>query len=285
MLKLPLMLAAGGLLSLATSHAQLVNRYNLTDATDSVGGANGTFQNTGGTATLSGNGQLLTQTAGGANATDYVALPSNVASAATGSFTIEDWATQTAATGNAYATLFSLSSSTSNFLLVNANRNGGGTSADFEQPGSTPTEINVVDTGVNAFKVNGAFGTEVQFTLTYIATSGVATMYINGTQIATGNVGIGFSLANATAGGANGIGGGDAYKDPTFSGSTDDFRIYANALTAAQITSLDAAGPNATNAQINAIDPVAAPEPSTWMAMLVGVGALLGVQRFRRSVA
>lgn len=99
----------------------------------------------------------------------------------------------------------------------------------------------------------------------------------------TGNIGAGFrfDLATGAANGLsnfNGINGHAPFNDNTFAGSTDDFRIYSSALTPAQVTALDGAGANASDAQIAAL----VPEPSAWTAALAGVATLLGLQRFRR---
>jgi hypothetical protein len=271
-----LFVGLAGLMPIATAQAQLAHRYSLNgDATDSVGGATGTLLDPGGTSTT-----LVTTNA---NSTDYLSLPASVGTGITGDFSIEDWLTQSGAeTG--YTSIFSLSTSQSNFVLLNPNRNGTGTTADFDQPGVTNggagTEVNVNDPGTS-FKVNGNFGAELQIMLTYVSSTGVASVYNNGTLLASANVGSGFSLQSATAGGFDGIGGGDAYGDPDFMGSTDDFRIYSSALTPSQITALDAAGPNATNAQINAIAPAAVPEPAS-LTVLTGIGMLLGGRRVRR---
>ena len=57
----------------------------------------------------------------------------------------------------------------------------------------------------------------------------------------------------------------------------DDLIIYSQALTPSQISALGSAGPNATNAQINAI----VPEPSS-LLVLLGFGTLMGRRRLRR---
>jgi hypothetical protein len=263
---------------LASANAALVNRYMLNgDGTDSVGGANGTLNNPGGTASFSSTALTTTN----ANSTDFLSLPSTVAAGVTGDFSIEDWLTQNGSE-TAYTSIFSLSSSTSNFVLLNPNRNGTGTTADFDQPGVTSggagTEANVNAPGTS-FKVGGNFGTELQIVLTYVSSTGVASIYNDGALLASGNVGTGFSLQSATGGAFDGIGGGDAFGDPDFNGSTDDFRIYSQALTPSQISALGSAGPNATNAQINAV--VGVPEPTSLIALL-GFGALMGRRRLRR---
>ncbi len=277
---------------LASANAALVNRYMANgDGVDSVGGANGTLLDPDGTASFAA-GTVVSTT--NANNTDYLSLPSTVGAGVTGDFSIEDWLTQTGSE-TAFTSIFSLSSATptlpgpnnlatNNFILLNPNRNGTGTTADFDQPGVTNggagTEVNINAPGTT-FKVNGNFGTELQIVLTYVSSTGIASIYNDGTLLASGNVGTGFSLQEAANGGGtsyDGIGGGDAFGDPDFMGATNDFRIYSQALSPAQITALGSAGANATNAQINAI----VPEPAS-LAVLVGFGALMGRRRLRRA--
>jgi hypothetical protein len=273
-----LLLTASIVLPLSTASAQLAHRYSFTNnATDSVGGADGSLTNPGGTASISSTALNTTSV----NATDFLSLPSSVGTGITGDFAVEDWLTQAGAEGS-YNSIFSFSTSTSNFFLLNPNRSGAGTTADFEQAGvtggGTGTETNIT-TSQGSFKVNGNFGSELQIVLSYVSSTGIASVYSDGTLIGSGNIGAGFDFQTATDGTFDGIGGGDAFGDPTFNGSTDDFRIYSEALTPAQISSLDSAGPNATNAQIDAIVPV--PEPSSFLAMLCAGILLVGIRRIR----
>src|SRR5581483_5491119 len=151
-----------GLLALiaagTTNAAPLAHRYSLNgDGTDSVAGANGTLNNPGGTATFSPTALTTTN----ANATDFLSLPSTVGTGINGDFTIEDWLTQNGAE-QAFTSIFSLSASTNNFILLNPNRNGGGTTGDFKQPGITGggsgSENNITTSQTNFMP----FGTERQ---------------------------------------------------------------------------------------------------------------------------
>ena len=280
------LLLVGGILSATSAYAQLTDRYSFNDgtATDSVNAANsGTVSGT-----ISITGGLLTTTG-----TGYVALPATVGAGTTGNFSIETFTSTTAF--NNFTAAFSFATGTgmnanpsTNFILFNASRQnaGGNTTADFRQDSTTGT-TNETDfsAGSNLF----ADGAEHDVLITYVSATGVLSIYNNGKLARTGNIGAGFSLASATSGGDNGINGGSPFdkthggNDPDYTGSTDEFRLYSSALTATQAAAVDALGANPTNAQItSAIGGV--PEPSTWMVMLVGLGALLGLQRFRRSV-
>jgi hypothetical protein len=282
------------MMPLATAKAQLAHRYDINSSdtttgaagvTDSVGGANGTFVNPGSTASLTSTSLVTVNT----NNTDFITLPSSIGAGITGDFSVEDWLTQSGSE-SAYTSIFSLSSSQANgmglggnFILLNPNRNGTGTTADFAQAGitggGTGTETNVNAPGTNFKNAQGNFGTELQIVLTYVSATGVASIYNDGTLLASGNIGAGFSFQSATSGMYDAINGGDPYGDPDFQGATDDFRIYSSALTRSQISALESAGPNATNSQINAIVPV--PEPASLMGLL-GIGTLMGGRRLRR---
>ena len=260
-------LAAAVLLAASTVNAQLVHRYDLSTVNDSVGGANGTLN---GNATLA-NGMLTTT---GTDNTSYLNLPTSVGTGITGDFTIQTF-TSTTNAGTNYSTAFSLSTSQTVFILLNANRpNVNATTADFQQATSTPNQV-LVSGGSPLL----ADGTEHDLVITYTSATGAVSIYNNGTLAGTGNIGAGFSLQTSTAGGFDGINGHAPFtNDNTYAGSTDDFRIYSQALTASQVTALDTLGANATNAQISA----AVPEPSPWVAVLTGLAALGGLQRFRR---
>lgn len=269
-LKLLPLLTTGVLFAASAANAQLVHHYNLTDGVDSVGGANGTLS---GNATFAG-GRLVTS---GNDNTSYLGLPSSVGTGITGNFSIQVY-TSTTNAGTGYSTLFSFASAESNFILLNANRPGlNATSVNFQQAPSTPGEINVA-----ASSALLADGLQHDIVFTYAFASGAVSIYNNGAFAGSGNIGAGFSFQTASAGVFNGINGHAPFtNDNTYAGSTDDFRIYSQTLTASQVSALDAAGVNASNAQIAA----AVPEPSTWVAMAAGILALCGVQRRRRSVA
>jgi hypothetical protein len=59
-----------------------------------------------------------------------------------------------------------------------------------------------------------------------------------------------------------GINGGSPWADKSINGSTMDFRIYGRALTASQVTSLYALGPEASNSAIAAVYSVPATPPN-----------------------
>lgn len=278
MRKLPFLLSLGGLLCLTSAQAQLAHRYSLTDVTDSVAGANGQVQ---GNATLA-NGMLTTTGDGN----DYFALPTSVGTGITGDFSVETYVTQLGITPG-FSSLYSLSSSSGaggvpqNFLLLNPARgnNNNVVQANFRQDPLTNGEQQVVSqqVGLN-------LNTRYQITLTYVSSTGLASLYSQGTLIGSATIAAGFSLQSATAGGFDGINGGGPFGagDGSFNGSTTDFRVYNVALSASQVSALNALGPDASNAAING---AAVPEPSTWAMLAAGIGGLLGLRCFRRKLA
>ena len=259
----------------ATAQAELVHNYTFNDGTgaDSVGSADGTLV---GTATISG-GQLV----GNANGS-YLGLPTSSVAGITGSFTIEDFVTVNADAA-AFTTFFSFATDTNNFLLANPHRGSDGGSAT---PGPVTANFKEAPDGEftirdTASVITSPIGTEFLYTLTYDANApaadatqpnGVATLYLNGMQIAQGSGGsiAGYNLENVASGGLNGIGGNAPYPDPTFSGSTNEFRIYNNALSAADVLTSFQAGPTGV-----------VPEPAS--LSLLGLGAL-GLLRRRRAM-
>ncbi len=82
----------------------------------------------------------------------------------------------------------------------------------------------------------------------------------------------GFNLSSLTDVALN---GGNPFGDPALTGSTYDFRIYSNALSADQVASVYALGSDASNAAITA---AVVPEPSTIVLLVAGIFGLL----FRR---
>ena len=237
----------------ASASAALVHRYSFNDGTanDSAGTANGTLK---GNATIAG-GTLTTT---GANtAANNVTLPAAVGTGITGDFTIEDFVTQNTANAD-FGTLFSFSNAQSQFLLVNAIR-----------PGSNVLRVNL-STNNNEQALAGPgplpAGTQSDLAITYVAASGLTTVYLNGQQVATGTVS-GFNFQTVSNGAFDGINGNAPFtSDNSANASTDDFRIYNNALSASDVAASFTAGPNAV---------IAVPEPAGLTLLgLAGVGAL-----------
>lgn len=233
----------------------LLHRYNFTsNANDSVGTAHGTLR---GSATISGGALNTTAVAGslsGGVPQNGVQLPPSAVSGITGPFTIESWFV--ANYGGGYTTLFSFSgNTTASYVLATPARGnspyassisvigGGGSTA--EQQASEQYQDN---------------GVLHQMVVTYDGTT--LSYYIDGALGSFSGLpptitDPGLVLATLTY---IGINGGSPWGDNSINGSTRDFRIYGQSLTAGQVAGLYTLGSDASNATIAAVlTPPAAP--------------------------
>lgn len=230
----------------------LLHRYDFTsNANDSVGTAHGTLR---GSATISGGALNTTNAAGGLSGgvpQNGVQLPPAAGSNITGPFTIESWFV--ANDGAGFATLFSFSgNNTGSYVMATPDR--GNVSAIFVVGGGGGT----VEQQANAQNQdNGALH---QMVVAYDGTT--LSYYIDGalgsfTGLSPTITNPGLVLATLTY---IGINGGSPWADKSFNGSTRDFRIYGQSLTAGQVTNLYALGSDASNSAISAsLVPPAAP--------------------------
>ena len=265
-----LALAAGAVaFSTSAAQAQLAHRYSFdTDGSDSVGTADGTLLANG---TITG-GQLVTT--GTAAMTTGLSLPAGAVAGINGSFSIQQFYTSTALQANfAVGSSFS-DGTTTNFLIFQPRRGDEGNPSSFAATGPNIMQHNFL--GATA----DAAGVTYDVVFTYDAGSGNGNYYINGV-LATDANGVastfaipGFDLSTKNA--QIGINGNGPFPDPGLNGSTDDFRIFTNALSADQVATLDGLGAGASNAAVNAV----VPEPAT--LGLLGVAGL-GLLRRRRA--
>jgi hypothetical protein len=282
-----------GLWAAAPAHADLIHRYSFTtDASDSVGGANGTLMNS---ATVSG-GQLQLNnpnfsgsTSGATDPHGYLSLPASILPTS-GSATIEAWYTFT---GSGFFTeSYTFSNGTDASPPFGGQYLMGTISAP--QPASPPGGPNtggshIVESlnGFNPGPETDAFGTtpnigaggggyqddgETFMEATVIdGTAGTLSYYLF--DVSAGGVGglqqtvtgIPLSSFNFT----NAYLGRSAFSgDNATSGSIDEFRIYNNAQSAASIAADFAAGPN-----------VVVPEPVSMSIFAAGAIGLLARRR------
>ena len=208
--------------------ATLTHRYSFaTDASDSVGGANGTLQ---GAATVSGGQLQLT----GANS-DYLDLPGGLLQDYN-STTIDTWANLGAAQN--WARLWQF-----------ADVGGNATQNEFYfAPGWNPNPPNgnfcnagFASGGGNIF-VGGALGNQALH-ITCVYGDGSMEVYTNG--VLEGRVSN--LIAPATQAGTNSAWlGHSPFNDPGINGSVDEYRIYRGRLSPEEITASDVLGPNQT---------------------------------------
>ena len=114
---------------------------------------------------------------------------------------------------------------------------------------------------------NTALSTGAFSTIDVTTGSAGTAFRLNGAADGTGS-GSGYSNA-ITFIGTNNTGANDEY----FNGQIADIEIYSGILTTTQIQGVEA--------QFAAAYATAVPEPGTWAMALVGIGMLVGVQRFR----
>ncbi|HEX3798244.1 MAG TPA: LamG-like jellyroll fold domain-containing protein [Verrucomicrobiae bacterium] len=229
--------------SITVTPQTLTHRYSFaTDATDSVGGANGTLvaPTNGSPATISNGLNLPGTTTGGFGASGYVSLPNGIVQGDS-SVTVECWVTQNAA--NTWAEIWDLGSSTSiNFGLI---------------PVSPTPNMRV------AFEPNGGENDVVAPALVSGSQQYLVTTYnnstLNGRLYLNGLLDGSTTFPNTTYspgsyGGTNGTTenmlGNDVFGDDQFNGTIKEFRIWSGAVTPLYVAVSAAAGPSVVVANL-----------------------------------
>jgi hypothetical protein len=243
-------------LTVAPTAPKLAHRYSFTETngsttvSDSVGGADGTV---GGDASLNGTGQLVLS----GNVNSAVTLPAGILSGVD-EVTIETWATFPGTLNN-FANLwaFGVAGGTgANYVTFSPHTGNNTYQANFGQ--GNPGFAGERDAVVGGVLDNQ---TNVQIVAVFHPFAGSETLYINGVQMATvsmynnmsdpisyaGPTFTNTSILNFTLGqDPNNYIGQSLYSgDPGMLANVDEFRIYTNALTPAQIAADNALGPNA----------------------------------------
>jgi hypothetical protein len=211
--------------------AQLQHRYSFTsDASDSIGGANGTLM---GNATVSGGNLVLDGTSG-----TYLNLPGGIVSSNT-AVTIEAWATFGAS--SAWARLFDFGSTTGFGTNTTGPANfwwcGPNTGATTRSDVATTAGFNNVD---GAPPLNNR---TAHVTITYDPVDGMMLLYTNGVLIEA-NYSATVPLSSVSSDDAF-IGRSQFPADPYLIASIDEFRIYNGALNSDEVAATEALGPSA----------------------------------------
>jgi Concanavalin A-like lectin/glucanases superfamily/Bacterial Ig-like domain (group 2) len=237
-------LSATNTLTVVSIPTSITHRYSFTsDASDSVGGANGTLI---GDANVSG-GQLVLD--GNGSPATYLSLPGNIINIATNAaVTIEAWTTIGATAQWSHLFEFGNGSSPNMIYCAPMADAGGfhsfGISEDFSTGGQTLSWA------------HGWSGITLHVTAVIDPTTSTLAVYTNGvlqqasynaaaplTDIATNDAYLGKSSF------------GDGYATL----SVDEFRIYNGALTPAQVAMSDLSGPNSTNFNPGALSSISVP--------------------------
>jgi len=222
---------------LLSAQTTLQHRYSfVSDASDSVGGANGTVvPATSGTNCTINNGLFLPG-GGGGGFSGYVTLPAGLLTTTT-NLTIECWVTQNAANG--WATVWDFAN------------NGG---QNFELCPNPERNINNLDVAItpnnNEIDTVTGFlfpsGSEQYVAFTFNSDDLTAQIYENGvldaTQVYPNSTYIPGSIGGSTGTSQNML-GNDIFGDTQFQGTLYELRIYNGVLTPNQIAIDNLAGP------------------------------------------
>ncbi|HEY3862264.1 MAG TPA: LamG-like jellyroll fold domain-containing protein [Verrucomicrobiae bacterium] len=215
---------------------QLAHRYSFTsDASDSIGGANGTLPKGG---TFNG-GQLAFSSA----TQQYLSLPGGILSGYTAA-TIDMWATiQTGTPTFCYL-----------FCIGDTDASSAGYDYVFLNPNLARITISAADPGYNG-EQGGDFGTlaganHMHITSVFDCPNGVLSVYTNGVLAGSFN---GITDPLSVVGTQFAYIGRSLYNDSFFNWSIDELRIYNGALSALQVEASDTGGPSQTNLGVGTV--------------------------------
>ncbi|HXD00946.1 MAG TPA: LamG-like jellyroll fold domain-containing protein [Verrucomicrobiae bacterium] len=228
--------------SITVTPLALLHRYSfVSDATDSIGGANGTLVapgNIAGTAATITNGLSLPG-GGGNDFSGYLSLPSGILTNTT-SLTIECWATQNA--GNGWATIWDFANDGGHNFELCPDAGGGSDNGKMImaiQPHGNEQDVQTPTVFPN--------GSEQYVSVTYNNSTLTGRVYTNGVLDGT-TVYPDTTYAPGSIGGASGTAqnwlGNDTYGDTQFQGTVYELRIWNGALTPVYMAVSAAAGPS-----------------------------------------
>ncbi|HWY29583.1 MAG TPA: LamG-like jellyroll fold domain-containing protein [Candidatus Acidoferrum sp.] len=232
-------------LTVLTPTTSLLHRYSfVSDASDSVGGANGTIvaPNGGGTATINHGLILPGSTTPAFGYSGYVSLPGGLLTATT-NLTVECWVKQNQ--GNTWAEIWDFGNNGSqNFGLIPYPSNNGNNMEVAFTPNGGEQDLQSAVSFPN--------GPEQYVCVTYNASSLAGNLYTNGTLVASltlPNITYTPGTIGGTGGTTENMLGNDVYGDDQFSGTIYEFRIWNGVVSPLYLAVSAAAGPGvvATN--------------------------------------
>jgi hypothetical protein len=211
--------------------ADIIHRYSFTnDASDSVGGANGTLM---GNAIVSGGQLVLDGTPG--TYLDISPIGPDIGNL--NDATIEAWVTWDEPNNLYWERIFDFGNDTTTYMFLSTHPNAHGPRFAITIDGNG--DESQVETG-SPFP----FGVETHIAITIDSVNQIGTMYVNG-QVA--GVIYGYTATPSAMGvTSNNYLGKSQWPDPYFNGSFNEFRIYGRALSAAEIAASYAGGPDGT---------------------------------------
>ena len=200
-------------------HQYAFNENGGTTVVDSSPADNGNGALVGG-ATLSG-GNLVTS---GNSRTQAATLSAGDMGYFTGSFSLGHWFTLADHTPS-FQTLFCFGSDTQNYLIGHPQRGGDG---------MLSVEFGINNQATLLRAPIPAVGTQTKLFVTYEGTTNQAALYVNNALQATATLPSAFNLASITSQNNDyfNIGGISPWGDPSLSGTSNQFNIYREALSA-----------------------------------------------------
>lgn len=219
--------------------AMLQHRYSfVSNAVDSIGGANGTLvgPNGGGTATITNGLHLPGSTQATFGYSGYVSLPSGMLTTTT-NLTVECWVTQNQ--GNNWAEIWDFGSSGSeNFALIPYPVNNGNNMEVAFTPDGNEVDLQS--------SISFPDNSEQYVCVTYNSGNLTGDLYLNGNLVAS-QVTPGAGYTPGSIGGAGGTTedmlGNDVYGDDQFSGTLYELRIWNGVVSPLYLAVSAVAGP------------------------------------------
>jgi hypothetical protein len=206
------------------SSATLLHRYSFTaDASDSIGGANGV---------LFGNAAILNKALALDGASSYVDLPDDLVSGLS-SVTFEAWVTDNGS--GSWSRVFDFGNDTTRYMFL-AVDGSGGMRACYTISGSV-AEQRVI------WSTKPATGARTHIVLTTDSGTQIGSLYVNGALVAS-SPGITLTPSDISPTSNDWLGRSQFGGDPYWTGEIDEFRIYAGALSANEVTTNYLAGPD-----------------------------------------